>query len=122
MRKFLAVALRVTALAIYALVAGQQALAQTPASAELNERSTRVDQLIAPLVRAEAPGVEVMVIQNGQVVKSTGYGLANVETRTPVTAQTVFDLASVSKQFTAMAVMILTERGRLSLDDPLTKF
>src|SRR4030095_2792444 len=51
-----------------------------------------------------------------------GYGLADIETRIPITTKTTFDLASVSKQFTAMAIMMLAERGKLSYDDTLTKF
>ncbi|HMF57661.1 MAG TPA: serine hydrolase [Pyrinomonadaceae bacterium] len=127
MRRFLALTLQVTALAISVLFASQQSLvAQTRATAtanpELAERSARVDQMLAPLVQEGAPGVEVMVVQNGQIVKSSGYGLANVETRTPVTAQTVFEIGSVSKPFTAIAILMLSERGRLSLDDPVTKY
>ena len=62
------------------------------------------------------------MIHNGKVVHKKGYGLANIETKTPITNTTTFDLASCSKQFTAMAIMMLAERGKLSYDDPLTKF
>ena len=51
-----------------------------------------------------------------------GYGLADLAKKTPVTADTAFDLASVSKQFTSMAVMILAERGKLSYDDPVKRW
>ncbi|HYP25410.1 MAG TPA: serine hydrolase [Blastocatellia bacterium] len=88
----------------------------------LAEKSAQVDEIMSAMVRADAPGAAVMVIQDGKVVHRKGYGLANVETKTPISTDTVFDLASVSKQFTAMAIMILAERGKLSYEDPLTKF
>jgi CubicO group peptidase (beta-lactamase class C family) len=84
--------------------------------------SVRIDNLLAQSVRAGGPGAAVMVISNGRIVHQKGYGLADVETRRPITAQTTFDLASASKQFTAMAVMMLAERGQLSYSDTLSKF
>jgi len=63
-----------------------------------------------------------MVIRDGKVLHKKGYGLADVAAKTPIDEHTIFDLASVSKQFTAMAIMILAERGKLSYDDPLSKF
>jgi len=77
---------------------------------------------MSSVVRSDAPGAAVMVIRDGKIVHQKGYGLANVEAKTPIDEHTMFDLASVSKQFTAMAIMILAERGKLSYDDPLTKF
>src|ERR1035438_9582511 len=62
----------------------------------------------------------VMVIKRGKVVLAKGYGLANVEERIACGTNTNFRLASVTKQFTAMTVMILAERGKLSLDERLT--
>ena len=72
--------------------------------------------------RAEAPGASVLVALDGKVLYRKGFGLANLEERTPVTTATNFRLASVTKQFTATAVLLLAERGKLSLDDPLTRF
>src|SRR5262245_33092806 len=85
-------------------------------------RSARVDSLMAAQVAANAPGAAVLVIHNGKILHEKGYGLANIATKTPITSTTTFDLASCSKQFTAMAIMMLAERGELSYDDPLTKF
>jgi D-alanyl-D-alanine carboxypeptidase len=68
------------------------------------------------------PGVAVAVIKDGQVVLAKGYGLANVELAVPVTENTVYQLASVTKQFTATGIMMLIEEGKLSLDDKLSKF
>ncbi len=90
--------------------------------AALAEKSKRVDALMAPWSKGDTPGAAIVVIQDGRVVHERGYGLANLETRTPIRPDTVFDLASVSKQFSAMAIMVLAERGKLSYDDSLSKF
>jgi CubicO group peptidase (beta-lactamase class C family) len=74
-------------------------------------------RLISQQVKDHQPGAAVLVVAGGRVVYKKTVGLANVEKKVPVTGQTTFDLASVSKQFTAMAVLILVERGQLSLDD-----
>ena len=63
-----------------------------------------------------------MVIQNGKILLQKGYGYADITNEIPISPDTAFDLASVSKQFTAMAILILMERGKLNLDDSITKF
>jgi len=68
------------------------------------------------------PGAAVLVLKDGQPVFRRGYGLAVVEDGTPVSPATNFRLASVSKQFTAAAILLLAEDGRLSIDDPLKKW
>jgi CubicO group peptidase (beta-lactamase class C family) len=67
------------------------------------------------------PGCAVMVRHNGNVV-TRGYGIANLEHNVKVTPKTVFQSASVGKQFTAMAVMLLVDEGKLSVDDPVSKY
>ena len=64
----------------------------------------------------------MLVIKDGEIVKAQGYGLANVEHQVPVTAETIFQSGSVGKQFTATAVMMLVEEGRVGLDDSVRKF
>ncbi|HKQ78345.1 MAG TPA: serine hydrolase domain-containing protein [Blastocatellia bacterium] len=68
------------------------------------------------------PGLALVVIKNGEIIKMQGYGVANLEHDTPVTPDTVFDLASVTKQFTATAIMSLVEEGKIKLDDPIIKY
>ena len=85
-------------------------------------KSNQIEALLATIVRDKGPGVGVIVIQEGKVVHKKGYGLANVEEGIPIRVNTAFEIASLSKQFTAMAIMILAERGRLSYDDSLQKF
>jgi CubicO group peptidase (beta-lactamase class C family) len=68
------------------------------------------------------PGLALAVIKSGEIVKMNGYGVANLEHDVPVTPDTVFALASVTKQFTATAIMRLVEQGRLKQNDPITKY
>jgi CubicO group peptidase (beta-lactamase class C family) len=84
--------------------------------------SSRVDAFFERWNKGNLPGAAVGVIQNGKVLHMKGYGLSNIKAKTPITAETVFDLASVSKQFTSFGAMILAERGKLSYDDPLSKY
>lgn len=70
----------------------------------------------------QVPGAAVLVLHDGQPVFQRGYGLAVVEDGTAVTAQSNFRLASLSKQFTAAAILLLAEDGRLTLDDPLKRW
>jgi CubicO group peptidase (beta-lactamase class C family) len=82
---------------------------------------------VAQAVRAEMasqriPGLALLVARNGETLRAEGYGLANVELNVPVTPATIFQSGSVGKQFTATAVMMLVEAGKISLDDPLTKY
>src|SRR3954467_6583369 len=79
------------------------------------------DYAAAQLAKHHVPGMAVAVVKDGKPVKVKGYGLADVEHNVPVTDDTVFQLASVTKQFTAAAVMQLVEDGRVSLDDAVSK-
>jgi len=68
------------------------------------------------------PGVALLVSRAGKIVQAEGFGLANVELQVPVKPETIFQSGSVGKQFTATAVMMLVEEGKVGLDDPLTKY
>ena len=74
------------------------------------------------LEKKKIPGVAIVVIQNGNIAKSKGYGFANVEHQVPVKPETIFQSGSVGKQFTATAVMMLVEEGKLQLTDPISKY
>ncbi len=76
-----------------------------------------IDAVFADLDRPGSPGASVSVIRDGEIIHSRGYGYAQIEHDVPVTPATVFHVASVSKQFTAMAVTMLAAEGALSLDD-----
>lgn len=81
----------------------------------------QVDTLFAEFNKPGVPGASVAVIKDEKIVYEKGYGLADLENKISVTAKTQFRLASVSKQFTAMAVLLLVDQGKLSLDDTLTE-
>ena len=72
--------------------------------------------------RQRMPGVSLAVIKDGQIILAKGYGLANVEHRVPSKPETIYQSGSMGKQFTATAVMMLVEAGKLSLSDPITKY
>ena len=83
----------------------------------------RIDEFVrAEMQRQHVPGVAIGVVKNGAVLVAKGYGLANVEHEVPVGPETVFESGSLGKQFTATAVMLQVEDGKLSLSDPITKF
>jgi CubicO group peptidase (beta-lactamase class C family) len=92
---------------------------ESPVQAQVTQA---VDQLLADWNQPGSPGVAVAITRNGRVVYRQSYGLANVEHGIPITFDTPFELASVSKQFTALAVFILESEGRLSLDEPVQEF
>jgi CubicO group peptidase (beta-lactamase class C family) len=81
-----------------------------------------VDQLFAQWSGSGTPGSSIAVIENGKIIYSRGYGSANLEYGVPNTPATVFHLASVSKQFTAFAIYLLAQDGKLSLDDDVCKY
>jgi CubicO group peptidase (beta-lactamase class C family) len=72
--------------------------------------------------RQEFPGLAVAVIQDGKLLKSRGYGWANLENQVPATAVTTFDLASLTKPFVAEAVLLLLQDGKLQLDAPVSSY
>ena len=63
------------------------------------------------------PGVALKIIQDGKVVKTAAYGLANLELNVPASPETVFEIGSITKQFTAAGILLLAQEGRLSVDD-----
>lgn len=81
-----------------------------------------IDSLFAKWDRPGSPGAAVVVMKDGKIAHSKGYGYSNLEYDVPITPDTVFHVASVSKQFTAMAVAILAKEGRISLDDEVKKY
>ncbi|MEO5802999.1 MAG: serine hydrolase domain-containing protein [Verrucomicrobiota bacterium] len=88
----------------------------------MSQPEKTIDALFAEFDRTNSPGAAVMVIKEGKPVFAKGYGLAILADKILCSTNTNFRLASVTKQFTAMAIMILAERGKLSLEDKMTKF
>lgn len=68
------------------------------------------------------PGLSLAVVQDGKIIKAKGYGYADLEFNAPVTPETIFESGSIGKQFTATAVMMLVEEGKIGLEDKITKY
>ena len=81
----------------------------------------QIDRLFSNYNQA-TPGVAVAVVRDGKVIFKKGYGAANLEYDAPITTKTVFQLASVSKQFTAFSVYLLEKQGKISLEDDIRKY
>src|SRR5579862_7129022 len=86
------------------------------------ELTDKVDRVFADWNTTSSPGCAVAVVKDGHIVYEHGYGMANLELGIAITPQSVFDIGSVSKQITAMAVLLLAEEHKLSLDDDVRKY
>jgi len=82
----------------------------------------KIDAVFADMDRPHHPGAALLVIDHDEIVCCKCYGLADLETRRPITADSSFYLASISKQFTAMAVMLLAAQGKLGFEDRLPAY
>ena len=92
------------------------------ASAAAVSPEKRIDALFKEWNSPNSPGASVAVIQHGKLIFAKGYGIANLEYDIPIKPGTIFHVASVSKQFTAMAVVLLELDGKLSIDDDVHKY
>lgn len=99
--------------------AGGTAPAAPPPASETIE--ARVDRLFAPWQRPDSPGCSVGVSRGVTTVLERGYGTASLEHRVPITPASVFHVASITKQFTAMSILLLARDGKLSLDDDVRR-
>ena len=103
-------------------MAGVLALASLAVVSAQGHVEARVDQVFARWDRPDTPGCAVSVMQDGRLVYAHGYGTANLEYDIPITPTSVFHVASISKQFTAMAVALLVSEGRVSWDDDIRRY
>jgi D-alanyl-D-alanine carboxypeptidase len=114
----IAVALSIAVL-IGILVIG--ALARSTNTAD-NDTAGQINQLLTDTFKPDEPGAAVIVVRDGQVILRKGYGMANLELGVPVAPEMVFRLGSITKQFTAVAILMLVDEGRVTLSDDITKF
>ena len=92
-------------------------------SVVVSGQADKTDEFIAAQLRDQnIPGLALAVVKDGKVVKAGGYGYADLERKVPMTPDTVMKIASVSKQFIATGIMVLVQDGRLSVDDPVSKY
>lgn len=105
-----------TELAEFLVRKGADTMAKWPLPAKL------VDSLFEHNIKSDGPGAAVLVARDGKILFQNGYGLADIAHHVPVTAETKFRIGSISKQFTAAAVLKLQEQGELSVEDKLSKY
>src|SRR5215475_8583917 len=84
--------------------------------------AAKVDEIFARYDKPDSPGCALGVIKDGKLIYARGYGMANLEHNIQNGPQIVYDIASVSKQFTALSVLLLAAQGQLSLDDDVRKY
>jgi CubicO group peptidase (beta-lactamase class C family) len=80
------------------------------------------DYVLARMPQLHIPGLSLAIVRDGHIVKAQGYGLANLELKTPARKETVYEIGSNTKQFTATAMMMLVEEGKIGLGDAVTKY
>jgi CubicO group peptidase (beta-lactamase class C family) len=93
-----------------------------PASRAQDKASAAVDEVFADFTKAGSPGCSVAVYRNGRIIYAKGHGLANIEEDVALTPESVFDIGSTSKQFTATSVLLLEKQGKLSVNDDVRKY
>ena len=94
----------------------------TTAQSDRPGASEKVDALFSQWAKPDSPGCALAVIRDDQVILKRGYGMANLDYGIPISSTSVFNIASMSKQFTAMSIALLAQQGKLSLDDDIRKY
>ncbi|HYE54039.1 MAG TPA: serine hydrolase domain-containing protein [Chitinophagaceae bacterium] len=90
-------------------------------SQNYRQAGRKIDSLFASY-NSQTPGAAVVVVKDGKIVFKKGYGMADLDHNIPITTQTVFNIASVSKQFTAFAIYLLQDEGKISLEDDVRRY
>ena len=98
--------------------AGQPA----PLSQQQQALAAQIDASIAPYYKAGDPGAIIIVVKDGQPLLRKAYGLASVQEGTPLTPDMTLRLGSISKQFTAVAILLLADQGKLAITDDITTY
>lgn len=89
---------------------------------EVNKITIEIDKLLSAQFKPDEPGATVLVAKKGEIIYKKAFGLANLELNTPMQVDNVFWIASIGKQFTAIAILQLMEQGKLNLQDEITRF
>ena len=111
----------------FALLVAAALTAPTAANAQniigtRDARALRADSVFQRFDRTDSPGCALGVYQDGKILYARGYGMASLEHGIALSPRSVLDVGSISKQFTAMAILILQKEGKLSIDDPIRKY
>ena len=108
---------RLAASAGLILIVACLATAQSPST-----NAAVTEYVKSEMLRQHIPGLALLVAKNGKIVRAEGFGLSNVELQVAVKPETIFQSGSVGKQFTATAIMMMVEEGKIGLDAPLTQY
>ncbi len=103
------------------VLAASVLLVGVPAALAADPGPAAIDRLFSTWDKPDTPGAALAVVRDGKIIYSRGYGMANLEYAAPITPTTPFHAASLSKQFTALAIHMLVQEGKLDLDDPVRK-
>jgi CubicO group peptidase (beta-lactamase class C family) len=115
---------RACTIGLLTLITGVAAFAQSKPNPTGTDKpiSARVDEAFARFDKPDSPGCALAVIKDGQIIYKRGYGMSNLEYAVPISPSSIFHIASISKEFTAMAIVMLAQQGKLSLDDDVRKY
>lgn len=101
------------------VISGQGA---TVAGTPEDKKTAAVDEVFSDLAKPGSPGCALGIYRDGKIIYAKGYGLANLEENAPITPESVFDIGSTSKQFTAASILLLEKQGKLSVNDDVRKY
>jgi CubicO group peptidase (beta-lactamase class C family) len=109
-------------LPILSILASALASSSFSRAQEIPDRTAAVDEVFADLAKPGSPGCAVAVARDSKTILAKGYGLASIEENVPITPDSVFDIGSTSKQFTAASILLLEKEGKLSINDDIRKY
>jgi len=109
-------------LALSLSILGTVVLWAMAAEAQAAATEEQMDHLVAQTVKPDGPGCAILVVDDAQIVFERAYGIADMDTARPIDTATAFNIASVTKQFTAACIALLVEEGKISLDDDIRRY
>jgi CubicO group peptidase (beta-lactamase class C family) len=105
-------------IALFVLTSSYVTVQESPSQIE-----EKVDPVIQQVMKSyDLPGLAIAIVKDDKIVYAKGFGVKNLETKDPITAKSLFQMASISKPFSATAIMQFVERGKVDFDDPVVKY
>jgi len=106
----------------YLLIALVLLVSQSWSTIAAQTFEAKIDSILSSKYESIAPGAVFMIVKDTNVIYKKAFGLANLELNTPVKSESIFEIGSMTKQFTAISILMLMEKGKLNLNDEITKF